>query len=86
MFETTILSKDQREKELAKIEADKEWILSDLKSRLPEAMKCQPLKLDEVKAKCPELVQHCHTLAALEWYESYLEAAENFDIPSLAKN
>ncbi len=87
MFETTILSRSQREKELAKIESDKEWILSDLKSRLPETlMYTKPLDLDEVQAKYPELAQHVNTLHALDWYQAYLEAAENFDIPSLTKN
>lgn len=87
MFESTILSRDQREAELAKIEADRKWILANLKSRLPESLKYnKQLDLDEVKANCPELVQHVNTLFALAWYESYLEEAKNFDIEPLTKN
>lgn len=87
MFETTILSKNQREKELAKIQADRKWILANLKSRLPEPLRYnKQLDLDEIKASCPELAQHCHSLYALDWYKGYLEAAEDFNIEPLTKN
>jgi hypothetical protein len=87
MLETNILNKEQRDKELAKIAADTKWITEDLKSRLPETLKyIEPLDLDKVIASCPELAQHCNTLAALDWYQAYLEKAEDFNIEPLTKN